>query len=241
MEKEKDDFSKDVENILRKSIEINKHYLKQSTELMRVFGQSGGKMKNLNIFQPKLVLGALTSFTNMNLDHYKNMLDLGFALTKEALSSNEEGNTPQNEDPPIEEPSFTLSATVAAGDEVNLQFLLENVKKEEAICELVHSEYVNVENRESSFNIPTFFRPQSFQLAPGISQTVVINIAVDAHVPLGVYESKVKVIGFEPSYFLIQLTVTEKEPEKETEPSLRSKSIKKPAHGRQDKKRPEQQ
>lgn len=239
MKKEKDDFSKDVESIFRKSVEINKDYLRQSTELAKTFGSSGRDLKNFKLFQPEMMLGALTSFTKMNLDHYKNMMDLGFALTKKALIPSEEDETPQDETP-FEEPSFILSETIYAGDSVNLQFLLDNVKQEEASCELVHSEYVDINNTESIHNFPTVFRPQSFKLAPGVSQTVVINISVDITIPAGTYESKVQVLGFEPAYFLIRLTIVEKL-EKEPEEVSRAKSIKKSANGRQNEKRPEQQ
>ncbi|QAA82693.1 hypothetical protein EI546_13620 [Aequorivita sp. H23M31] len=239
MKKEKDDFSKDVESIFRKSVEINKHYLKQSAELAKTFGSSGRELKNLKLFQPELMMGALTSFTKMNLDHYKNMMDLGFALTKKALIPDVEAEFPE-ENPPSDEPSFILSAISLAGENVSLQFILDNVKKEEASCQLVNSEYVDVNNNESIYNFPTVFRPQSFHLAPGVSQTVAINISLDANIPLGTYQSKVQVLGFESSYFLIRLSIVERS-ENDSEKPSRSRPIKKPGNGRQDEKRPKQQ
>lgn len=237
MKKEKDDFSKDVESIFRKSVEINKHYLKQSTDLVKNFGSSGRELKNFKLFQPEVMMGALTSFTKMNLDHYKNMMDLGFALTKKALNSEEE--LPED-NPNSEEPSFILSATSTAGGNVNLQFLLDNVKKEEASCQLVNSEYVDVDNTDNFHNFLTVFKPQSFHLAPGVSQNVSINIALENDINLGTYESKVQVLGFEPAYFLIRITVVEIPP-KTPEKASTSKPIKNTENGRQNTKRPKKQ
>lgn len=208
MSKQKDDFSKDVESIFKKTVEINKHYLKQSTELVKEFGQSGGDLKKFNLLKPEILLGAFTSFTKMNLDHYKNMMDLGFALSRKAFSSAPE--RPAEDDDKSEEPSFVLSATSHAGEVVALSFLLDNVKSEEVVCHLVHSEYTNEETPSLFLNLPTKFHPQAFRLASGITQKVDIEIAIHNDVKFGIYQSKVQVIGFEPAYFLIRLTIKDK-------------------------------
>lgn len=233
MSKQKDDFSKDVESIFKKTIEINKQYLKQGTDLIKEFGSSGKELKNFNFLQPDVMMAAATSFTKMNLDHYKNMMDLGFALTKKAF--NQPSGETQDEDDNTEEPSFVLSATTFVGDTVSLQFLLDNIKKEEAVCELVNSEYVDENDASISLNLPTIFKPQSFNLAPGVSQTVHIQIPIINDSKLGTYQSKVQVIGFEPAYFLIRLTIAEKPVQ---EPN--SNPSKPTGNGRQQKQRPDQ-
>ncbi len=229
MEKEKDDFSKDVESILKKTININKQYLKQGTELVKEFGNSGKNTKNLNLFQPQNLLSAFTQFTKMNLDHYKNMMDLSFEISKKAFQSAE---SEQNDDEnPEESPSFVISATVNPGESVSLEFLLDNVKTEEVTCQLVNSEYINSEEPGNGYNFKTVFQPQSFQLEPSASQTVKIRISVEKEIVLGTYQSKVQVVGFEPAYFLIQLNITQKQAE---EP--KNKQTKKPAgNGRRKK------
>ena len=209
MSKQKDDFSKDVEGLFRKTLEVNKHYVKQSTALFREFGSSGKELKNFNLFQPEVMMGAFTSFTKMNLDHYKNMMDLGFALTKKAFNATTEDASTENE-VDIEDPSFVLSATCSPGNMVNLQFLLDNIKSDEASCQLINSDYLEEDNPENGQKFPTTFKPQSFTLAAGQSQTVNIQISVNDNVPLGIYQSKVQVLGFEPAYFLIKLTIAEK-------------------------------
>lgn len=231
MSTQKDDFSKDVEGIFKKTIEINKHYLKQSTDMFKEFGSSGKELKNFKLFQPEVMMGAFTSFTKMNLDHYKNMMDLGFALTKKAFDPATEDTAGEDEENG-EEPSFVLSATAYAGQRVNLQFLLDNIKNEEASCQFVNSEYINEVEPFNSLNLSTNFKPQSFQLAPGVSETVEIQISVNDDLSLGTYQSKVQVLGFEPAYFLIRLTIAEKPVEKPI-----SKTIKTTGNGRQTKRR----
>lgn len=235
MSKEKDDFSKDVESIFRKTVEINKQYLKQSTALFKEFGSSGRELKNFNLLQPETMMGAFTSFTKMNLDHYKNMMDLGFALTKKAFDPAATDATNEEDDSP-EEPSFVLSATTFPGGMVDFQFILDNDKKEQAVCQLVNSEYVDETKPDNSQSFLTTFRPQAFQLAPGISQTVHINISINKDINLGTYQSKVQVLGFEPSYFLITLTIAEK-----PDNSTIAKPIKKTGNGRQTKQRPKKE
>lgn len=232
MSKQKDDFSKDVESIFKTTIEINKQYLKQGTDLLKEFGNSGKELKNFNFFQPELIMGALMSVTKMNLDHYKNMMDLGFALAKKTFNQSP-AETMQDEDETSGEPSFVLSATSFVGDTVSLKFILDNNKKEEAVCELVSTEYVNENDALLSFTLPTFFKPQSFHLSPGASQTVNIQIAITDDIRLGSYQSKVQVIGFEPAFFLIRLNIVEKPIQKSN-----SNPSKTTGNGRQKKQRP---
>ena len=229
MAKEKDDFSKDVEDIFKKTIEINKQYLKQGTDLLKDFGTSGRELKNFKILQPEVMMGAFTSFTKMNLDHYKNMMDLGFALTKKAFDSSAENSTGEANEQQVE-PAFVLSATTHAGKSVDLQFLLDNVKTEEVLCQLVNSEFVN---EADSIFIPTTFKPQSFTLAPGISQRVDIHIAVNDDLRLGTYQSNVQVQGFEPAFFLIKLTI-----EEESAQTPIANPPKNSGNGRQQKQKP---
>jgi len=207
MSKEKDDFSKDVESIFKKTIDINKHYLKQSTTLFKEFGTSGRNLKSISPLRTEVMMGAFTSFAKLSLDHYKNMMDLGFALTKKAFVADDIRE--QEEENP-EAPSFVLSAEAHPGTEVNLRFILDNVKEDKAECQLIYSEYVNEEDPDNSHNLLTTFTPQSFHLPPGISQNVAIHIAVDADLSPGIYQSKVQVMGFEPAYFLVRLTITPK-------------------------------
>ncbi|MDN3724458.1 hypothetical protein QRD02_08685 [Aequorivita sp. SDUM287046] len=232
MAKEKDDFSRDMEDIFRKTIEINKQYLKHGTDLFKDFGTSGRELKNFNVLQPDVMMGAFTSFTKMNLDHYKNMMDLGFAITKKAFNPSAE-NSSGEADGNHEEPSFILSATTHAGKSVDLQFLLDNIKNEEVLCQLVNSEFVNEADSQISLNLPTTFKPQSFNLAPGISKRVDIHIAVNDDLRLGTYQSSVQVQGFEPAYFLIKLTI-----EEESAQTPIANPPKNSGNGRQQKQKP---
>ncbi|WP_452224443.1 COG1470 family protein [Lacinutrix chionoecetis] len=222
MSQERDNIAKDFESIVKKTIEINSQYLKQGANLVSDLSNSRSQKKTINPFQPDLMVGAFTAFTKLNLDHYKNMVDLGFELSKKLINSNQEpsngneSNTQDNKNTA----AFVLTETVVAGNTAILQFVLDNTKKEEAVCTLKNEDFINVDN-SSVQNFKTTFTPQSFSLKPAESQTIKIEVKIGAKVKPGDYQSKVQVLGFEPAHFLVHLSV-QKKPTKPKKPTKNS-------------------
>lgn len=212
MSSSSNNFSKNFENIVEQTIEINKQYLKEGTEIIKQISNSNTAKKDINLLQPENIVDTLTELTKLNLNHYKNMLDLSLTFVKKSfLQTNEqEDDTDDTTNETDLEPAFVLSATLFDGSSTTLKFVLENEKKEVANCRLINSEYVNDADTSDRQVFETFFEPQAFQLEAGNSISVNINIKVGLNAKAGDYTSKVQVIGFEPAYFLINLKVQNK-------------------------------
>lgn len=211
MSQEQDNIAKDFEGILRKTLEINSQYLKQGTKLIGELNNSRSQKKTINPLQPDLIVGAFTAFTKLNLDHYKNMVDLGFEFSKKIINTeNGSGVDPEEATGKnVADPAFVLEETVSVKSNVSLQFVLDNTRKEKATCTIENSAFVE-RNMGNTHNFKTTFVPQSFTLDPGASQIIKIAIKIGARVQEGTYQSTVKIIGFEPAHFLIKLHVVKK-------------------------------
>lgn len=216
MSNEQNDFTKNFEGIITKTIEINKQYLKQGSELVKQLSKTNNKGKNLTVPKSDVIMGAFTAFTKLNLDHYQNIVNLGFAFFKKVVDENESsqnssGENFKNEEKRNEEPAFILKQSVQAGTTVRLQFLLDSVKEEDVICELKNSNFINEKGAiDDTQGFKTIFQPQSFQLKTGKNQSITIDVSVDSKIKPGIYLSRGIVLGFEPAYFLIKLNVLKK-------------------------------
>lgn len=207
MSQAQDEITKDIEGIVKRTIEINTQYFKEGSNLVSQLSNSSKQKKTINPFQPKLIAGAFTAFAKLNLDHYKNIVDLGFEFSKKIIHSDSEAD---NDGATNEEPAFVLKETAFVGGKALLQFVLDNTKTEKAICTLENLDFINKNNPNDTQNFKTTFIPQSFNLNPGESQTIKIEIKTGAKVAPGDYQSKVRVLGFEPAHFLINLSVIKK-------------------------------
>lgn len=212
MSDKQDTIANDLNDIVKKMVEINTQYLKEGSNLVSQIGSSGKQAKTINPFQPELITGALTALARLNLNHYKNVVDLGFEFSKKIINS-DLGST-NGTDVPSEKtevkPSFILKEKVVVGSSVVLQFVLDNTKKEEATCTFKNLEFSNENDPNDTHNFKTTFTPQAFNINPGDSQAIKIEVKVGVKVQPGNYQSKVQIIGFDAAHFLINLTVLKK-------------------------------
>ena len=215
MSEKQDKIAEDLNDIVKKMVEINTQYFKESFDLVSQLSNSRKQKKTINPFQPELIAGAITAFAQLNLSHYKNVADLGFELSRKIVNSDfEPANDPivPNEKDVVK-PSFILRETVFIGSSVLLQFVLDNTKKEESTCTFKNLEFINQNEPIDKYNFETTFTPQSFNIQPGKSQAIQIEVKIGAKVKPGSYQSKVEIIGFDTAHFLINLSVI-KEPTK---------------------------
>ena len=212
MSEEKSSLAKDIEELVNKSIEANKIFMAEGTRLVKQLSNKAANKEPINLFQPQLISDVVNAYTKLNIQHLKNVIDLGVSLAKQAGHTQPADNS--NTKTPGPGPAFVLNGNAAAGSKTSLQFLLDNVKEQAVTCTMVNTDYI----LQSDFSVhPVFetrFTPQSFLLQPAASQTVVIDISIPANTLPGVYISNVQVKGFEPVFFSIDLNITDKQSKK---------------------------
>ena len=220
MGEEKASFSKIFESLLSKSIEANKVFLKEGGRIFEDLSKSKNNTNFLNILNNEVVKDSFNEFVKINTNHLNNMIDFSLKFVDKMKNSDSSESTTAAD---IEEPSFILEKSVEAGNIVNFQFLLDNVKTETVKCELIHNGYTLQSDVEKIENFNTEFSPQSFELKEGEAKPVMISILIPANTNPGFYKNNVQVKGFEPAYFSIQLTVTEKVQEDKSNASKKTK------------------
>jgi hypothetical protein len=203
MDKE-NSLAKDIEELVNKSIEANKVFMKEGARILRGFTTPGEK-KTPDIFQ-----------------YLKNMVDLGVSMVQKAGGQPTTNTEPTTATTGTPAPSFVLDAEAEAGSNISISFLLDNIKQEAVLCTLINSPYFFSLDDVIEENFITGFSPQSFTLAAGEQQRININIAIPFTTKPGVYISNVKVQGFEPAHFSIRLNV--KENPTKTAPNGRKKA-----------------
>ena len=200
-------LKRDIEELLNKTIEANKVFVSESTSLLQKMGEQKGSATKVNFFQNDFLSKALNAYTSLNIQHAKNMLDLGISLPR-SINTTESESSSDSQDCDTEiAPAFILSATANVGSRVTLQFIVDNYKKEEVTCEFVRSPYLSQQNASNAKDFQTAFSPSTFLIAPGASQTVMIEIAIAKNTVPGLYISQVQIKGFEPAFFSIQVTI----------------------------------
>ena len=208
-------MSSDLEDLFKKAIEINTRYFKEGSEIVREMGSGGtGSVSDLNIFQPDQLANAFTAMARLNLQHYQNVLDLGLQLTRQAVSGSE-SSARGGKEQKAKGPAFVLTGTMDSDRKATLDFLLENTLDHEVTCEFKNSEFVSEDDEETRYEFRTGFSPQNFEMQPGDSKKVTIQVEAGADVLPGDYTSRVEVLGFEPLFFLIKLNLSE-EPTKKS-------------------------
>ncbi len=203
MQAEEKQDPREVEELFKNTIELNKKYINQSFRLINQISQQGTLDKNIFTFKPELYRKAVKTFSRMNLEYYNKVMDLGFSFADEFLSRKEQAVH-------MEEPSFTLNGKGLPGSDVKLQFVLENTRNEEVHCELRNTPFVDDMDRHETPGITTQFSPQAFRQDPGGSHTISISLTIGKQVLPGIYCSDVSVIGFEPTFFAMVLEVGQK-------------------------------
>jgi hypothetical protein len=209
MDKQESSLSNDIQELINKSIEVNKLFLSETSKLVRNIATPGEK-RTSTVFQTNFFTEAFNAYAKMNIQHMKNMLDLGASLVQKANTQQPADASPNTETntAPIEA-SFVLEGDVVAGNKISFSFLLDNSKPEAVLCTLVNSAYNLQADAVTNENFATVFSPQSFMLNTGEQKRINIVIDVPADTMPGLYTSNVQVQGFEPAYFAIVLTVNE--------------------------------
>ena len=223
MSEEKSSFTKDIEDLVSKSIEANKVFLSESTRMVKQFTDKSARKENINIFQPDLISNAFNAYAKLNIQHLKNMIDLGVSLAKQTGTQQTADNSAKAGATADPGPAFVLNGTAEAGSKATLHFLLDNVKLEAATCRLVNSDYTLQADSSVQQVFKTIFLPQSFVLNPAESQTVNIEISIPAKTKPGIYAGNVQVEGFEPAFFSMYITVNEKQPKTSVNGNRKSK------------------
>lgn len=189
-----------LETLFKHTLELNKKYMNQGLKVLNEWSKQPNKPNNLFVFKPEQYSKVFNAFAKLNLEYYNNAMALGFGMLDTMLKKTSPETTPEAE------PAFVLTANVNAGSKASLEFILENTKAEVAQCELVNSNFVNKNNSEFTA-IKATFKPQKFTQQPDESSTVKIALQVPKNTPPNIYSSDVTVVGFEPSFFRIHLTV----------------------------------
>ncbi len=211
MEKEKSSLTKDIEELVNKSIEVNKFILTESSKFVRQFTTPGEK-KIPSAFNANFLTDALTAYTKLNIQYLKSAMDLGVSLANKAgvqQTSADNSTSASTTENTQEVPSFILNGEANQGGKLSLNFLLDNIKQEAVMCTLVNTGYKLQNDISVQENFVTTFIPQSFTLNTGGRQKVNIDINIPAGVKPGIYTSNVQVMGFEPAYFSMIITVKE--------------------------------
>jgi hypothetical protein len=209
MNAEKTSLTKDIEELISKSVEANKVFISESSKLLQQFTVSG-KKNTSGLLQTNFITDAFYAYAKLNIQHLKNVLDLSVSLIKQAGTQSTEQTTTGNTNAEEEAaPSFVLKAEAEAGTVVSLSFLLDNIKEEAAMCKLVNTAYYYQPDNAVAENFVTDFSPQSFMLDPGAQLKVNIVVTTTNNAKPGLYISNVQVQGFEPAFFSICLTITE--------------------------------
>ncbi|WP_346237022.1 hypothetical protein ABDK00_012715 [Niabella insulamsoli] len=194
-------LQKDIEDLVNKTIEANKIFFNESARLLKQMASDPGSTKTIPVFNNDFLSKAMNAYASLSVRHLKNMIDLGLSLTRQASSSTEP------DQPEDTAPAFILKGACVAGAAVQLQFVIDNDKKEMATCELVHTDFLLQPGASVKGAFTTVFTPRSFELQPGGSQAIVIDIQTAKRSVPGLYSSRVQVKGFEPAFFSIELTI----------------------------------
>lgn len=199
-------IKKDLEDLVNKTIEANKVFIKEGSNLLKQITGNKNGVTTIDFLQNDFFSKALNAYASLNIQYVKNMIDLGISLTKSMSQSGGEDES-KTEGEEKTGPAFVLKGEAKAGGSIRLQFSIDNSKTEEVNCEFIHTSFItpDEENPQKPFKIT--FSPAVFALSPDESQPVDISISIPAKTKPGLYNSDVNVKGFEPAYFQIQVVV----------------------------------
>ena len=217
-------LANDIRELIDKSIEVNKVFLKESTRLLKL-ATTPGQKKTTAVFNPDFLTEAFNAYAKMNIRHMKNMLDLSATLMRQAApqeaSDNEQEPSPE---PNPSKPVFELTGTAPAGGAITLHFVLDNNREAPVDCTLTHSPFALASGENIDADFKTEFSPQSFTLNQKEQKRIQILISIPDHTSPGMYVSSVQVKGFEPLHFAIRLIITESTPEKKSNNGSKKRS-----------------
>lgn len=194
-------ITQNLEGITKQLLDNNRNYINKSIDAI-------GKLKNsptqkiTNINQD-LIADVFNGIVKLNLDYYSKLIDYGFSVTNKILSA-PENRLGENEE---QGSSFTLAGKGNAGSSIDISFVLDNSKSEKAFCQLENTPFVSIDEHKENPDITVSFQPQSFDLEAGKSESISVLCSVSEKSAAGTFYSYARVIGFEPAYFTIVLTI----------------------------------
>ena len=202
-------LTSEIEELVKKAAEANKVFINEGARLVQQMGKSTTAKQPLSSVQPELLMDVFNSMVKLNIQHASKLIDIGITFAKKMTGEEEEaetivGETSEND---IPQPAFELKAEVKAGETATVPFLLDNIKKETVTCQLKQTDFVHQSDASIKPGFKADFDPQSFPLEPSETKKVNIIVATNADAKPGVYQCQVQVLGFEPAFFLVILTI----------------------------------
>lgn len=190
-------ITRNIEDITKQALDINRKYINKSIDVISRLkkGLASDKITNIN---QEVIAEVFSGVVKLNLDYYSKLIDFGFSVTDQILSSQNTEETAS---------SFTLSGKGNPGYVINMEFVLDNTKEEKVFCQLENTAFVNIDDQTENPEISVTFNPQSFELDMGKSAKINIVCNVSKNSATGTFYTYAKVIGFEPAYFTIVLTI----------------------------------
>ena len=213
MAEENNFYAESFKQLVSKSLEANAVFMKEGQKVLKSMTSKQKNGSKANLLSAEQAKNAFQAFAELNIAYLKNAMDLGISVAKNISGNTDADDSQTSDEMP---PAFILSASGLNGEMVALQFVLDNVKETLVKSSLQEKGFLKMPEGEQA-KIPLHFKPADFELAAGGKQVVDIAIDIPADAQAGNYENRIAVKGFEPSYFMIKLSVTTEEAPQENE------------------------
>ena len=209
-----------MEDITKQVLDINRKYINKSIDVIGKLKNNSAKDQITNINQD-LIADVFNGIVKLNLDYYSKLIDYGFSLTNQILTSSAEEKEEAGS-------SFTLSGKGIPGSSIDISFVLDNSKSEKVFCQLESTSFVSIDDQTENAEISVSFKPQSFDLEAGKSENISVLCRVSEKSASGTFYCYARVIGFEPAYFTIVLTIEQntKQDAIKTQPAKKARAKK---------------
>lgn len=191
-------ITQNVEDITKQVLDINRKYINKSVDIIGKLKNGAAAEKITNIDQD-LIADVFAGIVKLNIDYYSKLMDYSFSITDRILS-------PQTTEEEVGS-SFTLSGKGNPGATIEMGFVLDNSKEEKVFCELQSTRFINADDETENPEISVSFQPQSFELESGGAANIGVICHISKETATGTFHSFVKVLGFEPAYFTIVITI----------------------------------
>lgn len=191
-------ITQNVEDITKQVLDINRKYINKSVDIIGKLKNGAAAEKITNIDQD-LIADVFAGIVKLNIDYYSKLMDYSFSITDRILS-------PQTTEEEVGS-SFTLSGKGNPGATIEMGFVLDNSKEEKVFCELQSTRFINADDETENPEISVSFQPQSFELEAGGAANIGVICNISKEAATGTFHSFVKVLGFEPAYFTIVITI----------------------------------
>ena len=203
-------IAQDLKELFKKTVGANKTFLAESTRFIKQLNLSTIKKEDFISSQKQVLQDALNMFVKLSIQHTSNLIDLSIAISKRVNQQfdSSEGTVSSEGSQASEKPAFVLNVSGSAGTTTSTEFLLDSDKEKPITCVLTQTDFVLQTDPNVKQTFKTIFSPQSFELFFGKPQKVDIKIEIPATAKEGVYQSNIKVQGFEHTFFSLYLNIT---------------------------------